>query len=82
MNANPILLQKKYSRVIELFAENNHLPLDEALHFFYESELYQLIRNGISDMHCMSDAYLAEDLEREYLQEKISPKAELKETKQ
>lgn len=82
MNANPILLQKKYSRVIELFAEKSHLSLDEALHIFYESELYQLIKNGISDMHCMSDAYLAEDLEREYLQKKISPNAEPKETKQ
>lgn len=83
MNANPILLQKKYSRVIEVFAERQNISLDEALHIFYESELYQLIRNGISDMHCMSDAYLAEDLEREYLQnKKLPPKGEPKETKQ
>lgn len=30
--------------------------------------VYQLIRNGVSDMHCMSDAYLAEELEQEYHQ--------------
>ena len=41
MNANPILLQKKYSRVIECFA-------------------------SISDLHCMSDAYLVEELAQEY----------------
>lgn len=70
MNANPILLQKKYSRVIELFAERQNISPDEALRIFYESELYQLISNGISDMHCMSDVYLAEDLEQEYLQNK------------
>lgn len=45
MTANPILLQKKYSRVIECFAE----------------------QQGISDMHCMSDAYLAEELRQEYV---------------
>ena len=66
MTANPILLQKKYSRVIACFAEQKGISLDEALDFFYHSEVYSLIRDGVSDMHCMSDTYLAEDLEREY----------------
>lgn len=66
MTANPILLQKKYSRVIECFAKQHGLSLDAALDFFYHSEVYQLIRDGVSDMHCMSDAYLAEELEQEY----------------
>lgn len=66
MTANPILLQKKYSRVIECFANQQGLSLDGALDFFYHSEVYQLIRDGVSDMHCMSDAYLAEELRREY----------------
>ena len=66
MNANPILLQKKYSRVIEWFANQQGMSLDAALDFFYHSEVYPLIRDGISDMHCMSDAYLAEELEQEY----------------
>ena len=34
MNANPILLQKKYARVVALFAEENYLTLDDALAFF------------------------------------------------
>ena len=66
MTANPILLQKKYSRVIECFAKQQGFSLDTALDFFYHSETYQLIRDGVSDMHCMSDAYLAEKLEQEY----------------
>ena len=66
MTANPILLQKKYSRVIECFAKQQGLSLDAALNFCYHSEVYQLIRDGISDMHCMSDAYLADELEQEY----------------
>ena len=40
MNANPILLQKKYARVVELFAEEKGLTLDEALDFFYSSQVY------------------------------------------
>ena len=68
MTANPILLQKKYSRVIECFAKQQGLSLDAALDFFYHSQVYQLIRDGVSDMHCMSDAYLTEELEQEYCQ--------------
>ena len=66
MNANPILLQKKYARVIERFAEKGNLSLDEALKLFYNSSTYRLIHEGISDMHCMSDYYLADELMIEY----------------
>ena len=66
MNAHPILLQMKYARVIALFSQKSGLTLDDALQFFYRSELYLLLKDGTSDMHCMSDAYLAEDLETEY----------------
>lgn len=66
MNANPILLQKKYSRVIACFAKKQGISLDAALDFFYKSQVYRLMRDGVSDMHCMSDEYLAEDLKQEY----------------
>ncbi len=66
MTANPILLQKKYARVICRFAEKVGISLDDALTFFYRSDVYTLISEGVSDMHCMSDEYLAEDLEIEY----------------
>lgn len=33
--------------------------------FFYHSKEYELIRDGISDLHCMSDGYLVEDLMEE-----------------
>ena len=68
MTANPILLQKKYARVIERLAKQQGLSLDEALGLFYHSEIYQLMRDGVSDMHCMSDAYLVDELEQEYNQ--------------
>ena len=66
MTAHSILLQKKYSRDIECFAKEQGLSLDAGLDFFYHSQVYQLIHDGVSDMHCMSDAYLAEELGQEY----------------
>ena len=66
MTANPILLQKKYARIIELFAKKEELSLDEALNFFYRSATYRLISEGVSDLHCMSDEYLVEELISEY----------------
>ena len=65
MTANPILLQKKYARVVAAFAEKMGISFDKALGIFYHSEVYQLMRDGVSDMHCMSDGYLAEELETE-----------------
>lgn len=66
MNANPILMQKKYSRVIQCFAQNVGISLDEAIDFFYRSDVYHLISEGVSEMHCMSPEYLAEELKAEY----------------
>lgn len=70
MNANPILLQKKYARVVVLFAEENHLSLDDALAFFYKSKVYELMQEGSSDMYCMSDQYLSKDLSEVYERER------------
>lgn len=65
MNANPILLQKKYARVVSLFAKQNKITLEKALDIFYHSVLYELMSEGVSDMHCMSDEYLVQELEEE-----------------
>lgn len=66
MNANPILLQKKYARIVERYAQRYQVPVETALDLFYSSELYQLVSNGVSDLHCMSDEYLVEELHDEW----------------
>lgn len=66
MKAEPLILQMKYASIVEIFAKQAHLTLDEALKFFYHSEVYQFMKDGISDMHCMSEAYLVEELQKEY----------------
>ena len=52
----------KYARLVKLFAEKAGISLAEALDFFYHSTEYQLVNEGIGDLHCMSDEYLVEDL--------------------
>lgn len=66
MKAHRILLQKKYARVIFLFAECAAIDIKTAMDLFYHSNTYYLMKNGIADMHCMSDRYLAEDLKQEF----------------
>ena len=66
MKANAILLQRKYARVVMKFAELAGITVKEAMDFFYHSTERELIRDGVSDLHCMSDTYLARDLLEEY----------------
>ena len=47
MNANPILLQMKFARVIALFADQAKLSYNQALDFFYHSELDRARRSGV-----------------------------------
>ena len=57
---------KVFNTVVELFAKKTGKSVDAALNFSYHSKVYELMSEGISDMHCMSDGYLAEELELEY----------------
>jgi hypothetical protein len=62
MIASRTLVGHKCDGVIKAYAELADVPLREALDVFYRSNLYTEIREGISDMHCRSDGYLAEEL--------------------
>jgi hypothetical protein len=65
MTAQDDMKNYVYDGVISEYARLKNIPLREAFDAFYRSRLYQEIRLGISDMHCRSDAYLAEELLRE-----------------
>jgi len=65
MRANRTLLQRKYANVIAKLSETKQISLREALTIFYKSYTYQEMRIGISDMHCRSDGYLAEEISLE-----------------
>ena len=62
MIASRTLVGHKCANVIKEYSELAGIPLRSALDVFYRSNLYTEIRHGISDMHCRSDGYLAEEL--------------------
>ena len=66
MKADKDILRLTYSSVIKEFALIGNLSNREALDLFYKSQVYQEMREGISDMHCRSEKYLAEDLMQEF----------------
>lgn len=66
MLADKIVLQMKYARIVRLFADRLQIPYEEALAFFYNSDTYKLISNGVADIHCLSDEYLADELLMEW----------------
>ena len=66
MEANLNILQMKYARIVRLFAEQTNTTYDVALEKLYDSKTFQLISNGIADMHCFSDEYLTDELLLEY----------------
>lgn len=71
MMANKNLLRMKFARVIEALAARTGCTMEEALDSFYKSRTYEFMRDGVSDMHCMSDDYLVEEI----LDEQIAPQA-------
>ena len=62
MTASKNLLRIKFTRVIEAYAARTGCSLDEALDRFYRSQTYELMRDGVSNMHCMSDEYLVDEI--------------------
>lgn len=66
MQANMIILQRKYARIVQMFAETTNISYEKALGMFYDSKTYELISEGIADMHCMSDEYLVDELKAEF----------------
>ena len=66
MEANKTILQMKYARIVAIFAHEAAIDLESALSFFYASYTYKMMSEGIADLHCRSDEYLADELMLEY----------------
>jgi hypothetical protein len=62
MKTDRMILCLLYPGVIEAFAEKGNISLREALDRFYKSQIYIEMSQGIADMHCRSEKYLAEEL--------------------
>ena len=66
MKANKILLQSLYKKIILEFSKQTGKSLDESMESFYTSKTYTLISEGVSDLHCRGNVYLAQELMLEY----------------
>lgn len=62
--ADRILRDMKYARIIDLIAEKQHIPLEDAMDMLYSSPLFEIIDDGTADLICRSDLYLAEEIIR------------------
>ena len=56
------IIDAKYARIIEAISQMHHISLDDAMEMFYNSDLQQLMSEGVADLHCRSDLYLAEEV--------------------
>ena len=62
MTADATLLQMKYARIISLLSKKANIDEEKAIELFYKSNTYMFMSKGISDFHCLSDAYLVEEI--------------------
>jgi len=66
MEANKILLQTLYKNIILEFSKKTGKELEESMDYFYKSVTYELISEGIGDLHCKGVNYLTDELMLEY----------------
>ena len=59
------ILEAKYARIINEISQMHSVSLEEAMDIFYTSPLLPLLEEGVADLHCRSDKYLAEEIWRE-----------------
>ena len=66
MQANKILLQSLYKSIILEFSKETGKNLEDSMDLFYKSETYELISEGVGDLHCRGAKYLAQEIMLEY----------------
>ncbi|MDD3360834.1 MAG: DUF3791 domain-containing protein [Hespellia sp.] len=78
MEANRILLANKYARIISDIAMKKKISRMQAMDVFYRSETVDLLDEGISDLHCEDDAYLADEVQLECMVANANANADMK----
>ena len=61
-----ILKSSQCARIIMCISEMFNVPLEKATDIYYSSDTSNLIEEGIADLHCRRDKYLAGEVWREY----------------
>lgn len=61
-----VLRASKCANIIKAICELSNLSINEATDIFYRSETAGLIEEGVADLQCRSDKYLATVVLEEY----------------
>ena len=61
-----ILRSTQCARIIVCISEMFHVPLEKATDIYYSAETANMIEEGVADLHCRSDKYLAGEVWQEY----------------
>lgn len=78
MEANRILLANKYARIISDIAVKKKISRMQAMDVFYRSETVDLLDEGISDLHCEDDTYLADEVQLECMVKEVNFTSDMK----
>ena len=62
-----ILRSARCARIIMCISEMYGVSINVAADIYYNSETSNMIEDGIADLHCRSDKYLAEEVWNEHL---------------
>ena len=65
-----ILRSSQCARIILCISEMYDVSIDKATDIYYNSETANMIEEGVADLHCRSDKYLAGEVWREYQETK------------
>ena len=60
------ILEAKYALIINEISAMHSVSMEEAMDIFYNSPILSLLEEGVADLHCRSDKYLAEEIWREF----------------
>ena len=65
-----VLRGAQCARIIVCISEMFGVSFDDATDIYYRSETSNMIEEGVADLHCRSDKYLAEEVWREFQEQK------------
>lgn len=71
------ILEAKYARIISAISEIHGISIENAADIFYNSDTLQLIDEGVADLHCRSDKYLAEEIWIEWQDKNLNYTSEI-----
>ena len=60
------ILDAKYARIINEISALHSVSVEDAVDIVYNSPILPLLEDGVADLHCRSDKYLAEEIWREF----------------